>query len=82
MDRKNLNFYFSRMIGDEGNYDNPTSGKYEISQGRNGTQLFASRQAVYFFLIGRPDQYPASSEPERLCQTENNAPGSAASGEK
>lgn len=56
MDRKNLNFYFSRMIGDEENYDNPTSGKYEISQERKGTQLFASLQAVYFFLIGRPDQ--------------------------
>lgn len=56
MDRKNLNFYFSRMIGYEGNYDNPTSGKYEISQERKGTQLFASLQVVYFFLMGRPDQ--------------------------
>lgn len=56
MDRKNLNFYFSRMIGDEENYDNPTSGKYEISQRITGTQLFASPQAIYFFLMGRPDQ--------------------------
>ncbi len=26
---------------------------------------------------GLSDQYPASSEPDRLCQTENSAPGSA-----
>ncbi|CAI1880511.1 Uncharacterised protein [Serratia entomophila] len=82
MHRKNLNFYFSRIIEDAGSYDNPTSGKYEISQRDDGARMFAPRREDYFFLIGRPDQYPASSEPERLCQTENSAPGSAASGEK
>ncbi len=35
-----------------------------------------------FLAMGFPDQYPASSEPDRLCQTENSAPGSAASGPK
>ena len=30
----------------------------------------------------RPAQNPASSEPDRLCHTENSAPGNAASGEK
>ncbi len=30
----------------------------------------------------RPAQNPASSDPDRLCHTENSAPGSAASGEK
>jgi hypothetical protein len=44
--------------------------------------LAALPGALFSVWQGFPDQYPASSEPDRLCQTENRAPGSAASGPK
>lgn len=60
----------------------PVRLQIDNAHARACARTYHAQRLSAFLAIGFPDQYPASSEPDRLCQTENSAPGSAASGPK